>query len=224
MSKKGLKRKIDFDVTGKDWRAVVEADPTHIRGLSQKAFAKATSRLVSAYNKRMKRLEQAGMDIYSPAYRSAKEQGKERLSVKGKSYNDLMKTYADAKRFLTERKTSSLAGTRSLKKKITERIGHEFKDENESKRYWEAIDKLKEKDKGKDPRTSTDVQREVADKMFNEGKSVDEILEYYDIIIEAETPNIDVETGEIYDFGGSEDEGEEDEEGGLSIFDDDWIA
>lgn len=211
------RKKFDFDPSGMSWQEVVEADPTHMKGISLKSLAKATSRLVSAYNKRAKRLEQSGLAIHSPAYRGIQQAGKTRLSVKGKSYQELMSTYADAKRFLTERTTSSVAGTRALKKKVSERIGHDFASEGESKRFWEAIDKLKEKDIGNDSRTSTDVQREVSDMMFKEGMSIDDVLEHYGIAMEADTPDFDAETGEIFGFGEEDEDGEEE----FSIFEDD---
>lgn len=208
MSKKPLKTKINVDPSGLSWQDVIELDPTHIRGLSEKSLAKLTSRLVSAYNKRAKRLEQSGLAEASPAYRGIQQEGKTRLSVKGKNYNELLSTYADAKRLLTERKTFSLGGTKELMKSTAERIGHEFSSKEEARQYWEAIDKLKEKDIGNDGRTSTDTQREVADMMFNEGASLDDVLEHYGIVVESETPDIDFETGEIFGFGGDED-GEE---------------
>lgn len=212
MSKHSLKTKQNIDPSGLSWQDVIELDPTHIRGISQKSLAKLTSRLVSAYNKRAKRLEQSGLAEASPAYRGLMKEGKTRLSVKGKSYNDLMSTYADAKRLLTERKTFSIGGTKELIEKTAERIGHKFENQNESHQFWEAIDKLKEKNIGNDKRTSTDVQREVSDMMFNESASVDDVLEYYGVVVEAETPSAEQETENIYSFGGDNSE-EEYEEG-----------
>lgn len=218
MAKKKSKTKIDFDVSGLSWQDVIEADPMHIKGISQKSLARATSRLVSAYNKRAKRLEKSGLAESSPAYRGLLEEGKTRLSVKGKSYNELMSTYADAKRLLTERSTFSVAGTRKLINETAKRLGHEFSTKDEGKRFWEAMDKLKEKDIGADKRTSTDVQREVADMMFDEGKSIDEVLEHYGVVIENATPDIQEETDILMGLGGDEDEEEEE----FSIFDNEW--
>ena len=210
------RKRFDFDPTGKSWEEIIEADPTHMKGISQKSFAKAVSRLVSAYNKRAKRLEQSGLAMQSPAYRGIAGAGKTRLSVKGKSFQELMSTYAYAKRFLTERTTSSVKGTRALKKATEERLGYEFKSREESYRFWEAVDKLREMNIGNDQRTSTDIQREVADLMFNEGMSIDDVLDHYGIAIEADTPDFYVETGEIFGFG----EDDEDEEEESEFFDD----
>lgn len=215
------KKKIDFDVTGLSWQDVVASDPIHMKNLSLKSLARATSRLVSAYNKRARRLEASGYAEASPAYRGLVEEGKTRLSVKGKNWSELMQTYADAKRLLTERKTFSVGGTKSLLNETTKRIGHEFADKDEAKRYWEAIDKLKEKDIGGDKRTSTDVQREVADMMFNEDASVDDVLAHYGVIMENETPDAISEMDELIGFGEDE-EDEEDEDGLYSEEEWDW--
>lgn len=217
MAKK-IKNKIDVDPTGLSWQDIITLDPTHIRGISEKSLAKLTSRLVSAYNKRAKRLEQSGFSESSPAYRGLQAVGKTRLTVKGKNFNDLMSTYADAKRLLTERSTFSVKGTKDLIDKTAERIGYRFSSKEESKRYWEAIDKLKERDIGNDGRTSTDIQREVADKMFNEDATLDDILNYYGVVMESSVPNALEETDYMFDLGKGEDE---DGEGDFSIFDED---
>lgn len=218
MSKK-RNNKVEFDVTGLSWQDVIKADPMHIKGISQKSLARATSRLVSAYNKRAKRLEQSGLAMKSPSYRGLVNEGKTRLSVKGKSYNELMSVYADAKRLLTERKTFSIAGTRNLIKDTEERIGFKFKNEGDSTKFWEAMDKLKEKGIGGDKRTSSDTQREVADLMFTDGMSVDDVLQYYGVAIENATPDLQDETEMMMGFGDEVDEDGED--GELDIFDDD---
>lgn len=215
---KKKKSKIDIDPTGMTWQDVIKLDPTHVKNLSQRSLAKLTSRLVSAYNKRAKRLERSGLAEASPSYRGLQEAGKTRLSVKGKSYAELFSTYADAKRLLTERSTFSVAGTKKLMRDTSERIGHDFSSKEEARRFWEAIDKLKEKDIGNDKRTSTDIQREVADMMFNEDASIDDILDHYGVIMESQVPDFDEETGEIFGFGEENDEDEEEE---FSIFDDD---
>lgn len=201
-----MAKKFDLDVTGLSWQDIVNLDPTHMKGISQKSFARATSRLVSAYNKRARRLEYSGMAESSPAYRGLQEQGKTRLSVKGKSWNELMSTYADAKRLLTERSTFSVGGTKKLISQTAERIGHEFGSRDEAKRYWEAIDKLKEIGVGTDKRTSTDVQREVASMMFGENESLEDILQYYEVIEEENAPNAFEENEELFDLGEEYDE------------------
>ena len=163
---------IDIDPKSKTISEIIEMDLGHMKGLSQSSLARLTSRLVSAYNKRAKRLEQSGMAQYSPAYQGIAKENKTRLSVKGKTWNELIKTLSDAKRFLSERVTSSVTGAKKVRREMEKRIGHSFRSHEESQRYWEAVDKLKEKGFGTDKRTSTDIQREVADMMLDDGKSV----------------------------------------------------
>lgn len=194
-----MAKKIEIDVTGLSVTDVIELDPTHIKGISEKSLAKLTSRLVSAYNKRAKRLEKSGLAESSPAYRAMKEEGNTRLSVKGKTYNELFRVYAQAKRALTERTTFSVKGTKDLMKKTTQRIGYEFKDKDESSRFWEAIDLLKDKGIGIDKRTSDDIQREVSDLMFKENMSVDDVLHKFGITIEAQTPDAQKAFDEMID-------------------------
>ena len=208
------KQKTEIDVAGLTLRDVIELDPSHIKGLSNKSLARLTSRLVSAYNKRAKRLEQSGLADVSPAYRGLVKEGKTRLSVKGLTRNDLVSVFADAKRLLTERKTFSVAGTRAVMREAENRLGYRFRTKEEALRFWEAMDKLKEMGIGVDNRTSTDVQREVADMMFNEDQSIDDILRAYGVIQEAQTPSFTKESSMLFGLG----EEEEIEEEGFDIY------
>ena len=103
-----------------------------------------------------------------------------------------------------------------MQRNLSSRLGYEFQSRDESKRFWEAVDKLKEKGVGTDKRTSSDVQREVADMMFNEGSSIDDVLEHYGIVMESQTPDLDMETGEIFGFG------EENEDEEIEFDEEDW--
>lgn len=192
---------INIDPKSKTISEIIEMDLGHMKGLSQSSLARLTSRLVSAYNKRAKRLEQSGMAQYSPAYQGIARENKTRLSVKGKTWNELIKTLSDAKRFLSERVTSSVTGAKKVRKEMEKRIGHSFRSHEEAQRYWEAIDKLKEKGFGTDKRTSTDIQREVADMMLDDGKSVDDVLRHYGVMIESEAPDSMEETDMMMGFG-----------------------
>lgn len=205
MSKK--KRTTGFDPTGLSWQEVIALDPIHIKGITDKALAKATSRLVSAYNKRAKRLEQSGLAELSPSYRGLVKEGKTRLSVKGLGYNELVSVYADAKRLLTERSTFSVAGTRGLINRTADRLGYKFKTKEEALRFWDTMDRLKELGIATDKRTSDDVQREVSDMMFYENMTPDEILKSYGAVIDAQAPSAFATTAQIM---GEEEENEED--------------
>lgn len=186
------KRTLEYDVNGLSIRDIIRLDPIHIKSLKTESLAKLTSRLVSAYNKRARRLEKSGMSELSPAYRGLQDQGKTRLSVKGLNRRQLKTVFTDAKRLLDEYKTFSIAGTKRYMTQVAERLNYEFKSKEEARQFWEAIDKLKEKEIGTKKTgkfSSADVQREVASLMFEESLSLDDILARYKVIAESTTPN-----------------------------------
>ena len=192
-----MAKKRDIDVSGMSLTDIIELDPMHYKGISEKSLAKLTSRLVSAYNKRAKRLENSGMASFSPAYIKLKKSNQTRLSVKGKSYNDLFSTFAQAKKLLTERKTFSVSGTKKVIADLEKRLGYKFRSAEEGKRFWEAIDKLKENRIGLAKKASDDVQIKVAEMMVEENKTVDEVLAHYGIVIDQEAPDTQAETAEM---------------------------
>lgn len=204
------KEKLNLDPSGLTWQEVIELDPVHIKGLSDKSLAKLTSRLVSTYNKRAKRLEQSGLAEASPSYRGLEKIGKTRLSVKGKTRNELVSTYADAKRLLTERSTFSVKGTKEMLAETEERLGHRFDSREQANEFWDVIDKLQEKGIGLKKGESSDIQKQVADMMVDQGMSADEVLAHFKVVAESFTPNIQFETISIFE-GEEYEEGEDDE-------------
>lgn len=192
-----MAKKRDIDVSGMSLADIINLDPIHLKGISEKSMAKLTSRLVSAYNKRAKRLENSGLSSFSPAYIKLKKSNQTRLSVKGKSYNDLFSTFAQAKRLLTERKTFSIAGTKKVIADLEKRLKVKFRSAEEGKRFWEAIDKLKENRIGLGKKVSDDVQIKVADMMVKKNKTIDEVLADYGVVIDQEAPDTQEETAEM---------------------------
>lgn len=191
-----MAKKRDIDVSGMSLADIINLDPIHYKGISEKSLAKLTSRLVSAYNKRAKRLENSGLASFSPAYIKLKKSKQTRLSVKGKSYNDLFSTFAQAKKMLTERKTFSVSGTRQVIADLEKRLRVKFRSAEEGKRFWEAIDKLKENRIGLGKK-SDDVQIKVADMMVQKNMTVDDVLARYGVIIDQEAPDTQAETAEM---------------------------
>ena len=162
---KGSKTYTNVEIDGMTLDAIIAADPTHM-SLTRSSMAKLTSRLVSAANKRLSRLEKSGMDIYSPAYKGRVKEGSEiaeRFSVKGKNFNELQHEFARARQFLNERKTSSVAGARAVKEATEERIGRTFSSKEEAGVLNENY-------------TSAQLQRDVA-AMMEEDVDFDEMLE-----------------------------------------------
>ena len=195
------KRTLEYDVNGLSIRDIIRLDPIHIKSLKTESLAKLTSRLVSAFNKRAKRLEKSEYAELSPAFRGLQEQGKTRLSVKGLNRRQLKTVFTDAKRLLDEYKTFSIAGTKRYMTQVAERLNYEFKSKEEARQFWEAIDKLKEKEIGTKKTgkfSSADIQREVASLMFEESLSLDDILARYKVIAESTTPNEVEQTANLF--------------------------
>lgn len=116
-----------------------------LQSLSRRDISKIVSKLASAANKRLKRIELAGLEDYSSAYRYVKSSGG-KFSVKGKSKEELLLEYKRVKGYLSpERRTSTLSGTRKVKEeneqKVADRLGVTFKNEKESKDFWRAYNK-----------------------------------------------------------------------------------
>lgn len=114
-----------FDIAGKSIESILAMDFNELQKLQRKDFARVTSRLVSAVNKRLKRLETSPEGQQSPAYISRMEAGG-KLSVRNKNLNELRETFREAKEFLNK-KTSSRRGWAGVKKATTERITPEIK-------------------------------------------------------------------------------------------------
>ena len=89
------------------------------------AYRQEASRLASLANKRLKRLEEKGLQD-TPAYQSYLKYGGEKFSVRGKSYNDLQSEMARMKRFI-DSKTSTIRGVNSTLKDIAKNTNIKYK-------------------------------------------------------------------------------------------------
>lgn len=111
-----------MDVKGLSIKDIMNMDWADVAKLTRKELATVTSRLVSASNKRLRRLEQSDYIGESPAYRSVKERtGEVRFSVKGKKHGQIERTFKEAKHFLSL-KTSTLSGYNKVLKNVRETI------------------------------------------------------------------------------------------------------
>ena len=118
---------------------ILKQSTRKLMNLSRSELAKITSSLASAANKRLKRIEKAGLSESSHAYRYVERSGG-KFSVAGKSSEELILEFKRAKQFLSdETKTSTLKGTREYVKQqeqiVHERLG-EFKSKQESREYF----------------------------------------------------------------------------------------
>ena len=127
MDLKGLSIK---DITNMEW--------DDIQKLTRKELSSITSRLVSATNKRLRRLESSELGE-SPALRSFMTRtGELRLSVKGKSHGQLQQVFTEAKHFLGL-KTSTIKGYKNvignIKETITQKTGRSISEIDVGKLY-----------------------------------------------------------------------------------------
>lgn len=110
-----------MDIKGLSIKDISNLEWTDVQKLTRKELASLTSRLVSATNKRLRRLEKSGLGE-SPALRSFKTRtGEERLSVKGKGHGQLQRVFTEAKHFLNL-KSSTVGGYKKVIKNIKETI------------------------------------------------------------------------------------------------------
>jgi len=109
----------------------------------QKKIADYNQRLVDAANKRLKRLEQAG--LISPAYRMAKEWGgfSGRGLRQADNWNELIKQHARVVAFLNN-PTSSVTGAREYEKDIKNLMGNRDLSEQQKEMVFDVFRRLEE--------------------------------------------------------------------------------
>lgn len=114
------KTKTGYSVTGKSVNDLLNMESREFSIVSQdrQALSRVVSRLASAANKRLKRMQVQNES--SPALIRAMESGG-KFSVKGKSLSELKKEYMRVKGFLQD-KTSDLKQWKKLKKKLKESL------------------------------------------------------------------------------------------------------
>ena len=107
---------------------------------------KRISRLVSLANKRLKRLEDAGLSD-SPAYQKWVEAGAEKLSVKGKDHNQLQRELSRLKNFI-ESETSTVRGVNNVLKQMAQNTGIEYSNmqdlKDNAKTFFELSSKVEQ--------------------------------------------------------------------------------
>ena len=107
---------------------------------------KRISRLVSLANKRLKRLEDAGLDD-SPAYQKWVEAGAEKFSVKGKDHNQLQRELSRLKNFI-ESETSTVQDVNNVLKQMAQNTGIEYSNmqdlKDNAKTFFELSSKVEQ--------------------------------------------------------------------------------
>ena len=103
------------NLTGKSVKDLIHLSATQIKGYDRQNLARIVTKLDSAANKRLVRLEKAGYN--TPAMRAAKVDKGERFSVAGKNLKELRAAYIRVSNFLKS-DTSTKKGYKSFLKKM----------------------------------------------------------------------------------------------------------
>lgn len=107
--------KTKVNLTGKSVNQLVHLSATQIKGYDRQNLARIVTKLNSAANKRVTRLEKAGYN--TPAMRAAKVDKGQRFSVAGKNLKQLRAEYIRVSGFL-KADTSTKRGYKGFLKKI----------------------------------------------------------------------------------------------------------
>ncbi len=132
-----------MNVKGLSIQDIIKMDWDTLNKLSSKEIKQVTSRLVSASNKRIRRLGKTETGRMSFAYQKIEERGR-MFSVKDKNTNQVRQEFALAKQFL-QYKTSTMKGWNKYRKDTEKRIGYISNGEsldwsNDTwKKYWKLF-------------------------------------------------------------------------------------
>lgn len=187
-----------FDVKGKSINDIMNIDPLDLMKMSSKELRTVTNRLVSASNKRIRRLEKTEMGRTSPAYINYAQKRGKPFSTRGKNVNQLRNEFAQAQSFLSK-KTSTLSGWKDVREDVESRLGGSMTN-TQSKKFWKAYRELEERtggflDKnygGKTNRTSDRIQKMLYETFSEKGwrtkrsDIIETMKERYDELYEEE--------------------------------------
>lgn len=122
------------DILDMDWETINKMSASDLRAV--------TSRLVSASNKRIRRLEKTPTGTSSFAYQSVEERGR-MFSVKGKSVNQLKNEFKIASNFLRF-KTSTVKGWKKYRSKMEKSVSDATYGESQtwSEKTWSKLWKV----------------------------------------------------------------------------------
>lgn len=202
-----LKKPRMIDVTGLSVEDILNMD---VNTLGEKDLRAVATRLVSASNKRIRRLEKTVGGKFSPAYARIERQGR-MFSVKGKDISALRAEMAQMRSFM-KLKTSTVKGWKKVRKYISQRFGGRISD-TQMNTLWTVYRKLEESMGGVIGSVfdSDKIQSMLYDEMTS-GGSEDDIIEKmiqkmdreYDNIMQQEDEEDENNKtgGDVFDFKG----------------------
>ena len=202
---KGKKAKT-IEVTGITVEDILNMD---VNTLGEKDLRAVATRLISASNKRIRRLAKASGGKFSPAYARVEKMGR-MFSVKGKDISGLRAEMAQMRSFM-KLKTSTVKGWKKVQKYISQRFGGRISD-TQMNTFWTVYRKLEESmggvigsvfDSNKiqsmlyDEVTSEDSEDDIIERMI---QRMDD--EYEDIMKEETEDDSNQTGGDVFDFKG----------------------
>lgn len=196
-----------IEVTGLTVEDILDLD---VNTLGEKDLRAVATRLVSASNKRIRRLAKASGGKFSPAYARIEKMGR-MFSVKGKDISGLRAEMAQMRSFM-KLKTSTVKGWKKVRKYISQRFGGRISD-SQMNTFWTVYRKLEESMGGVIGSVfdSNKIQSMLYDEMTS-GDSEDDIIERmiqnmdeeYDRIMQQEGEEDDSNQtgGDVFDIKG----------------------
>ena len=195
-----------IDVKGLSVDEIIDMD---VNTLGEKDLRAVATRLVSAANKRIRRLQKSEYGTLSPAYERIKHQGR-LFSVKGKDISGLRSEMAQMRSFV-RLKTSTVKGWNKTRKYVESRMGGTMSPDR-TQRFWSIYHRLEEENGGAvgaiydsqkiqnmlykemDDGDEDDILKRMLDKMDRE---------YEKMLIEEDEDNgQDQASGDVFDFKG----------------------
>lgn len=189
-----------FSVAGKSVKDIAKMSQNQLNKLTDRELRQATSRLVSASNKRIRRLQEA--DMQTKALESI---GGQQFSIKGKSREDVLAEFAKASHFL-ELKTSTVTEARKAIKEVERVTGEELTSE-EITLLNQAYGTLKDKAQAIVNANYNQIRSEIAESIVqSRGGNVpkDAIIQNaQDILTEVYEDDEPDSFSDFFDFGGN---------------------
>lgn len=169
-----------MDIKGLKISDIMDISWEKLNSLNLEEMRQLTGRLVSASNKRIRRLSKTARGTSSFAYQYVEERGKN-FSTRGKDINQLRTEFKTAKQFLSM-KTSTIKGWNKYRKEMEQRTGYATSGESvewsEStwKKYWKVYRRFSETHGGTYKKGDSDRIQQMLTEIMNSNdkrKSVD---------------------------------------------------
>lgn len=145
--RKPKQRGLEFDVTGVTINQLINMDFRELQKYNEASVKKITSRLVSAMNKRYRRLGASQEGQMSPTYQwfeKRERKGKGFYSVKGKGKSTTISLFKTLQEKL-QQQTSTIKGYREFKRDLYKDLKLDFKNNLDlEKKFWEVYNKYTE--------------------------------------------------------------------------------